>query len=204
MRQPTDSQLADCLTVQHVLGEACVPQTPQRLVSLDNITFADALSIEVPSVGVSTFNNHLPEYLADKIGNVELLGNSDNPSLEKIYQLDADLIVGVKFSAEPIYSQLSQIAPTAVGDWNGYPSWREYFNFVAGVLNKEDRAKEVWADYDRRVEKLKAALGDCEASRRHRVQEVEVSLAYAYGDGITMAQILLLLRSLVCFIRLLV
>ena len=178
VHQPTNSQQADCHIVQHVMGEVCVPKTPQRLVSLDRVTFADALSVEVPSVGVSTFDNHLPDYLADKSGDVDLLGNSENSSLEKIYQLNSDLIVGIKFSAEPIYSQLSQIAPTAVGEWNGYPSWREYFDFMARVLGKENKAKEVWQNYDRRIEELKNAIGD--------PQELEISLAYAYGDRITM------------------
>lgn len=178
VRQLTNSQLADCRTVQHLMGEVCVPKIPQRLVSLDNVTFADALSVEVPSVGVSTFDNHLPKYLTDKIGDVELLGNSENPSLEKIYQLNSDLIVGIKFSAEPIYSQLSQIAPTAVGEWNGYPSWREYFDFVASVLGKESEAKVVWDNYNSRIKELKNALGDS--------QDLEISLAYAYGNKITM------------------
>ena len=172
IRQPNNSQLDDCRTVQHVLGEVCVPKTPQRLISLDDVTLANALTVGVSSIGVSLYDNRLPNYLTEKIDSVELLGTSEQPNLEKIYQLNPDLIVGLKLYGESIYSQLSQIAPTAVGEWSGYPDWREYFNFVARVLGKENEAKMIWNNYDRRIEELKTALGD-------NLQDIKVLFAYA-------------------------
>lgn len=178
IRQPTDSQLADCRTIQHVMGEVCIPKTPQRLVALDEVTLGDALILGVPAVGASSYAE-LQDYLLEKGGDIEFLGKSESPSLEKIYQLNPDLILGTELSVESIYQQLSQIAPTALGKWSGYPDWREYFNFVAGVLGKEDKAQAVWSDYDRHIEELKTALGD-------RVQDLKISLAYAYGGEIAM------------------
>ena len=178
VRQPTNSQQADCRTVQHVMGEVCVPKLPQRLVALDEITLADALILGVPSIGAASYDE-LADYLVEKSGDIEFLGTSEQPSLEKIYQLKPDLILGIELSAEAIYPQLSQIAPTALGEWHGYPSWREHFNFVARVLGKEDKAKEVWSDYNRRIDELKGALGD-------RVQDLEISLAYACCGNLTL------------------
>ena len=178
VRQSSNSQLADCRTVNHVVGEVCVPKTVQRLISLDDVTLADALTVNVSSIGVSLYDNHLANYLEKKIDSVELLGTSEQPNLEKIYQLNPDLIMGIEYNAESIYQQLSQIAPTAVGKWRGYPDWREYFNFVAHVLGKEAEAKVVWENYDRRIDELKAALGD-------RLKNTEISLAYACCGGIS-------------------
>ena len=178
VRQSSNSQLADCRTVNHVVGEVCVPKTVQRLISLDDATLADALTVNVSSIGVSLYDNHLANYLEEKIDSIELLGTSEQPNLEKIYQLNPDLIMGIEYNAESIYQQLSQIAPTAVGKWRGYPDWREYFNFVAHVLGKEAEAKVVWENYDRRIDELKAALGD-------RLKNTEISLAYACCGGIS-------------------
>ena len=178
VRQSSNPQLADCRTVRHVMGEVCVPQTPQRLVSLDDVTLADALTVCVSSIGVSLYDNHLANYLKEKIDSVELLGTSEQPNLEKIVRLNPDLIMGIEYNAESIYPQLSQIAPTAVGKWSGYPDWREYFNFMAHVLGKEAEAKVVWENYDRRIDELKAALGD-------RLKNTEISLAYACCGGIS-------------------
>lgn len=171
IRQSTNSQLDDCRTVLHVLGEVCVPKTPQKLISLDDITLADALALGVQPIGVS-LGRQLPNYLTEKIDSIELVGTSEQPNLEKIYQLNPDLIVGLELYGESIYPELSQIAPTAVGKWSGYPDWREYFNFVARVLGKENEAKTVWNNYDRRIEELKTALGSS-------LQDIEVSFAYA-------------------------
>ena len=178
VRQQTNLQLADCRTVEHLMGEVCVPELPQRLVALDEVTLGDALILGVPSVGVASYDK-LADYLTEKSGDIEFLGKSEEPSLEKIYQLKPDLILGTELSVESIYQQLSQIAPTALGKWSGYPDWREYFNFVADVLGKEDKAQAVWSDYNRRVEELRAAVGD-------RLEDLEISLAYACCGGITM------------------
>lgn len=177
VRQGNNSQLADCRTVQHALGEVCVPSMPQRLITLDETTLADALALGVPSLGASYFGE-LANYLAEKIPDLEFLGEAYSPSLEKIYQLNPDLILGIEFNAEPIFPQLSQIAPTALGKWSGYPSWREHFNFVARILAKEDKAKEVWDNYYQRIEELKGTLGD--------LQDLEISLAYTYGSEMSM------------------
>ena len=125
----------------------------------------------VQPIGVS-LGRQLPNYLTEKIDSIELVGTSEQPNLEKIYQLNPDLIVGLELYGESIYPELSQIAPTAVGKWSGYPDWREYFNFVARVLGKENEAKTVWNNYDRRIEELKTALGSS-------LQDIEVSFAYA-------------------------
>ena len=178
VRQPSDSQLADCRTVEHLMGEVCVPKEPERLISLDNSTFADAFALGVPSIAVSSHSD-LADYLVEKSVDVEFLGKSAAPSLERMSQLNPDLIVGIELFTKSTYPQLSQIAPTAVGKWIGNPSWQEHFDFVARVLGKEKEAQAVWADYDRRIEELKAALGD-------RAQDLEISLAYACCGQISM------------------
>ena len=50
VRQSTNSQLANCRTVQQVMNKVCVLELPQRLIALDNPTLADALTLGVPSL----------------------------------------------------------------------------------------------------------------------------------------------------------
>jgi iron complex transport system substrate-binding protein len=180
VRQPISSQLADCRTVEHFMGEVCVPKTPQSLVTLDSVTLANALALGVQPIGSAVESGTKLDYLMKQIKNrdqIELLGQSEQPNLEKILMLKPDLIMGIEFFGEPIFSQLSQIAPTAVGKWTGDSSWREYFNFVARVLHKEAEAQQVWDNYYRRITEIKAALGD-------KLQDIEVSTVYVYAGGI--------------------
>ena len=163
--------LANCRTVQHALGEVCVPQTPSRLVTLSDVTLADALTLGVQPIGTSLIGGQVPDYLTSA-SDIALLGKSEQPNLETIAQLSPDLIMGIELFGKNVSAQLSQIAPTALGEWSGFPSWREHFDFVSRVLGKEDEAQQVWSNYDQRVDEIRTALGE-------QIQDMEVTVAYA-------------------------
>jgi iron complex transport system substrate-binding protein len=112
-----------------------------------------------------------PPYLAAHLSSIQVLGKEEQPSLEKILALKPDLIIGLKYSTEAIYRQLAQIAPTVVDDWEGYPSWREHFDFVANVLGKAEVAEQVWSNYYERIQSLKTAL-------KNAPQSIEVSFVH--------------------------
>jgi iron complex transport system substrate-binding protein len=177
-RAPNLPSLVDCRIIQHAFGKACVPTVPKRLVSLDDTTLADALALKVPSVGASLIEGQLPDYLASSSSKMTLLGKSGQPNLEKILRIKPDLIIGIELFGEPIFKELSQIAPTALGNWNGFPTWREYFDFIASTLNKKDKAKQTWDSYEQKIDEIKAALGN-------QLQEFEVSVVYACCGTIT-------------------
>lgn len=176
VRQNSRSQpLSNCRTLQHALGQVCVPQSPADVISLEETTFADAIALGVTPIGTAKYEDKALDYL-DKVSS-QFLGHSDQLNLEKILTLNPDLILGIEFTGKPIFKQLSQIAPTALGPWQGLPSWREHFNFVANVLGKEKEAKNVWARYDQKIADSKAVLDE-------QLKDKRVSIAYAYGDSI--------------------
>jgi iron complex transport system substrate-binding protein len=157
--------------VQHALGETCVPNQPQRVVTLDVPSLGNALTLGIKPLASIVYFDTPPPYLAKHLEAIENLGKEEQPNIEKILALKPDLIIGIKYSTEPIYSQLSQIAPTVVDNWEGYPSWRDHFNFVAQVLGKTEEAKLVWAKYDQRIASLKTLLAN-------RLQDLEVSFVH--------------------------
>lgn len=156
---PAAQPPTDCRMIQHALGKTCVPLQPQRVIVLSIPTLGDALALGTKPIASIVYFDDPPPYLAGQLASIEILGKEDQPNLEKILALKPDLIIGIKYSTEATYTQLSQIAPTVVDDWEGYPSWRSHFNFVAHVLGKPEDAKRVWAQYDQRIEDLRAVLG---------------------------------------------
>lgn len=162
---------SDCRMIQHALGATCVPNQPQRVIALSVPTLGDALALGVKPIASIVYFDNPPPYLAGHLESIEILGKEEQPNIEKILALKPDLIIGIKYSTEAIYSQLSQIAPTVVDDWEGYPSWRDHFNFVAEVLGKTHAAKQVWVNYHQRIASLKSALGN-------RVQDLEISFVH--------------------------
>lgn len=169
---PETASSTNCRTVNHVAGETCVPLNPQRLVTLGTPTMGDALAVGIKPVGTVFYFDETPPYLEGKLDGIELLGKiPEQPNLEKTLTLNPDVIIGVEGGAESVYSQLSQIAPTVLGRWNGYPSWKDHFNFVAKVLGKTEEAEQVWEHYEQRIQDLRTALGD-------NYQDIEVSFVH--------------------------
>ncbi|MUL34900.1 ABC transporter substrate-binding protein [Gloeocapsopsis dulcis] len=168
---PSLDAASNCRIIQHALGETCVPAQPQRVIVLGVPTLGDALALGVKPIGSILYFDNPPPYLAQTREDIEVIGKEEQPNIEKILTLKPDLIIGFKYSAEAIYNQLSQVAPTVLDDWEGYPSWRNHFNFVAEVLGKTEEAKQVWANYEQRIQSLKVALGN-------RIQALEISFVY--------------------------
>lgn len=156
-----------CRVVQHVMGEACVPNSPKRVIVLSHRgLLSHALTLGVKPIGSNANTledfkgNYLREqsYLGEKIEGIQQVGLPDNPNLEKILLLKPDLILAWE-SLKSLHPLLSQIAPTVVIP-DDTPDWKAQFNFVAEVLGKEAVAQQAWEQYYQRIKELKVALGN--------------------------------------------
>lgn len=156
--------LEECRLIHHAMGETCVPNRPQRLVALNVATLGNAIALGIQPIGTALeYNHQFPAYLRDKAADIPSLGTAQ-PSLERIMLLQPDLIIGWKHNHETIYSQLTNIASTVLYDWlNGITeqnNWKQYFNFMANVLNRQEIGQQVWQHYNQRIDQLKRNLGD--------------------------------------------
>ena len=169
----------NCRIVQHTMGEACIPRNPQRVITLRPDHFANSLALGVEPIALSFYKGFpLPKVLQNKVDKIESVGDLNSPSLEKIALLQPDLIIS-DTGLKSISPQLSQIAPTVVLEVP-YPntSWKDELEELALILDKEETAQKLMADYQQRIEKLKQALGD-------NSRNMKISVAgMASGSGI--------------------
>ena len=177
-----------CRTVQHAMGEICIPQKPQRVVALWLDTFRTALALGIKPIAsaTGTSDEPLPEHLQGEVDGVESVGTLAQPNLEKILLLKPDLILSITRSyLNDVYPQLSNIAPTVVIDVPGIQdySWQRQLEYLANIFGKEQKEKQLIDEYWQRVEQLKQALGN----RRHQLRVSVATLypgfmgIYAYG-----------------------
>ncbi len=147
-------------TVEHAMGEAEVPEEPERVVVLDTGELDSAVSLGVIPVGAveAIPGEGFPSYL-EGTEDIEIVGTIEEPNLETISTLDPDLILSSSLRHESIYDQLSQIAPTVFTEEVGV-TWRENFEVHAEALNREDEAEEIVADYESRMEEFQSAVGE--------------------------------------------
>jgi len=167
-------------TFEHAMGETEIPARAESVAALGGFIFDSAAALNVPMAGVSTFEGY--DYLQDareEYDAARSLGSWDRPDIESVALAEPDLIIGELYTAEETYEELSQIAPTVVVPSYETPQdWKRYLRFVAEATGREERGRRVLADYERRIERLRGALGDALA-------ETEVSVVRAYADSIS-------------------
>jgi iron complex transport system substrate-binding protein len=175
---------ASCRVVQHPLGESCVPNHPKRIVIVSwRVLLGDVLALGIKPVGSSSISGNLTEtfvsdqaHLKNKIKGIKNLGDAESISLEGTLRLKPDLIILGGY-AEAVYPLLSKIAPTVIIPTDeSNVNWKERLNIIAQVLGREEVAQQVLNRYKRRVEALKAALGN-------RYQDKTISIVYPFGQN---------------------
>ncbi|MDH6282087.1 iron complex transport system substrate-binding protein [Prescottella agglutinans] len=147
-------------TVEHFRGVANIDTQPQRIVTLDN-SYADAvLLLESPLAGYVDYREQgLPDYLGDAraayAADAVSVGKVSNASLEKVAELQPDLILSAEVRDGKNYEALSALAPTVFSQSTG-PTWKENIRLVARALGKEDLAEQKIGEYEARAR----AIGD--------------------------------------------
>lgn len=166
-RQPASAAGADAgtRTIEHAAGTTEVPVDPQRIVTLqDQNALLPLLELGVTPVASAALVNDDGSHTFRRTegfdtDGIEFVGAYGEPDLEAIAAAQPDLIVSDEGSAEGFYDELSQIAPTVLVQVFERPLSDALEDF-AEVVGREERAAELRAEYEARIEELRDALGD--------------------------------------------
>jgi iron complex transport system substrate-binding protein len=156
--------LTDCRTVEHLLGQTCIPVQPQRIVVLHDSTLLDPLlALGLEPIAVAAYPNDDGSPLLrcippDVAQGLTLVGTPDQPNLEAILNLQPDLILGREFQ-RGFYGSLSAIAPTVIVPWQD-GSFKDNLQTLATLLEQPEAAQAVLDRYHQRIQQLQQALGD--------------------------------------------
>lgn len=159
------SEQAESRTIEHLEGTTEVPIAPQRIVTLqDQNALLPLLELGVRPVASAgrTDDDGSQSFRRTQgydTAGIKFVGEYGEPDLEAIAAQRPDLIISDEFGAEGVYDELSQIAPTVFVQVFERPLSEALMDFAA-VVGAEQRAEELRADYDRRIEEFRAALGD--------------------------------------------
>ena len=146
--------------ISTVVGEVEVPAHPQRVVvdwHLGQVMAVGLMPVGAPST-LTDFGAFLKPLVSDE---VEDIGKDGTVSLEKILELEPDLIITWDHEAAENYSK---IAPTVVYDTSNYESIHEEIAAMGDILNRQEDAEKWLAEFDQRVaaakEKIKGVIPD--------------------------------------------
>jgi len=157
-------------------GPIKVPADPKRVVVLSSFA-GNVMSLGVNLVGVDSWSKMNPRF-DDKLKNVEEVSDE---SLEKIIELDPDLIIGL--SNINNVDKLNEIAPTVTFTYGKVDYLTQHIE-IGKLLNKEKEARAWVDDFKKRAqaagEEIKAKIG--EDATVSVIENFDKQL-YVYGDN---------------------
>ena len=175
-------------TLTHTLGETTIPSQPVRIVSASDFVDLDyPLSLGVAPVLYGFTNawngGGMPwQTAAADLPTFEANGDLD---LEAIAGAKPDLIFGME-TVEPVYEQLSGIAPTIV--FRRGTAWRDGLRLAASALGLETLAEERIADTEQVLAAAKDELAPI-ADKRIMVGITNLDVFYVWGEETSAARI---------------
>lgn len=178
----SSSQTAKVMTVKDSEGEVEVPVDPQKVVVFDMGSLDTINSLGKGDRVIATATENLPAYL-DTFSDVESAGGIKEPDLEKINELQPDLII-ISGRQSDFKKELSAIAPTlylAVDNTDTWASTKTNIETLATIFGEEKLAKEKIADLETQIEATKEKA---QASKLTTlVTLVNEGQLSAYGEG---------------------
>ncbi|KMY52089.1 iron-hydroxamate ABC transporter substrate-binding protein [Peribacillus loiseleuriae] len=167
---------SETITYQSENGPIEVPANPKRVVVLSSFT-GNVMALDVNLVGVDSWSKMNPRF-EKELKDVEEVSDE---SLEKIIELNPDLIIGL--STIKNINKLSEIAPTVTYTYGKVDYLTQHLE-IGKLLNKEKEAQAWVDDFKKRAhnagEDIKAKIG---ADTTVSVIENFDKQLYVFGDN---------------------
>jgi len=164
-RADNDSDAAGTRSVETAFGTIEIPANPQRIVTIGDTPLDVAVSLGFSPVGATSSRGAtgVAAYMAEHVGDIQIIGTIAEPNLESIVQLEPDLILTETTLQEAMYENLSKIAPTLVpiipegaNRYDPMVLTRAY----AQALGMTDRADELADELEARIAEVREKVGD--------------------------------------------
>ncbi|WP_035712526.1 ABC transporter substrate-binding protein [Salibacterium aidingense] len=146
--------------VEHAMGETEIEGTPEKIVTLYQGANDTAAAMNIEPIGIveSWTQQPIYEYLRDDLEGTEIVGEETQPNLEKIAEMNPDVIIATITRHEDIYEDLSAIAPTVMGE--EVYEWKETLDLMGRTLNRQEETDQLLADYNERLDTFKEKMGE--------------------------------------------
>lgn len=137
--------------LKHAKGESTIPLKPKRVVALQYV--GSMLALGVKPIGA--LKGHMEgSDMAPLVSGIEVVGDYDAYNLEKILELQPDLILTGSDDEQQVYEKLTKIAPVVAIDFDQYDVFG-HVQKVAEALGMEKEGKAWEEKYKAKVEEAR-------------------------------------------------
>lgn len=153
----------EVVKVEHALGNTEVESNPKKVVVFDYAALDAMKTLDIDGVVGTAQSSSIPEYLSEyKDSKYANVGGLKEPDLEKINELDPDLII-INGRQHSFYDKLSEIAPTismSKEDGKYMESLTKNMETLGDIFDKEKEVDEELAKINDKVEDINKEVVD--------------------------------------------
>lgn len=136
----------------------------ERVAAISTFAADTLVALGVSPVGASTFGNEpVPRYLGKSLTETQSLGQRANTNLERLTELNPDLIIGIHRYTEPHARQLEAIAPFLAFDVVSLEDSRRAIEGIATALGQRAEGEALNRSFDARLNEFADAPGEVSA-----------------------------------------
>ncbi|WP_332276027.1 ABC transporter substrate-binding protein [Bacillus velezensis] len=143
----------------------------------------DAKLLDVHPAGAISFSGKFPELFKDITDKSVSTGEKMQPNMEKILELQPDVILASTKFPEKTLKKLSGTAET-IPVSHISSNWKENMMLLAQLTDKEKKAKKIIADYDQDLKKTKTKINSKAKQSNALVIRIRQGNIYIYPEQV--------------------
>ncbi|WP_368657955.1 iron-hydroxamate ABC transporter substrate-binding protein [Metabacillus halosaccharovorans] len=141
-------------TITYLNEEYTVTSHPTKIVTASQEAMEDAAILGVKPIGAIATGGKFPEYLGNSMSEATEIGEKTQPSIEKLLQLEPDVILGTSKFQPEVAEKLTEVAPM-IPISHISTNWKDNLLVLAELTNKKEEANQIIADYESSISEVK-------------------------------------------------
>ncbi|WP_226528880.1 ABC transporter substrate-binding protein [Metabacillus niabensis] len=144
-------------TITYLNEEYTVTSNPTKIVTASQEAMEDAAILGVKPIGAIATGGKFPEYLGDSMSEATEIGEKTQPSIEKLLQLEPDVILGTSKFQPEVAEKLTDVAPM-IPISHVSTNWKDNLFVLAELTDKKEEANQIIANYESVISEVKEKL----------------------------------------------
>lgn len=176
--------------ISYLGNEYEVPSSVERIVITGSMeSMEDALLLNVKPVAAITVGGEFPKMFQPIVNQAKSSGEKTQPNFEDILALKPDVILGSSKFPEDVMEKLNKIA-TTIPVSHISTNWAENLELLGKLVDKEEEAQRIIADYSKEIEAAKASFDASLKDKSVVAIRIRAGNLFIYPEGVFLNPVL--------------
>ncbi|KOS59837.1 ABC transporter substrate-binding protein [Lysinibacillus agricola] len=181
--QVDNTGTSETRTIEYLGEQYTVPQKAEKIVIGAMEAMEDAVMLDVHPVGAISVGGKFPEMFASVTDKAESIGEKRQPNLEKILQLEPDVILGSTKFPKGVVEKLQKIAPTILVS-HVSTNWEDNLKLMGELTGKQGEAEKILSQYKTDTQAVKASLKEKLQGKKVATVRIRGGQTYIFAKNV--------------------